>query len=277
MRATSPRRASARPAVTSAIAAATVAVYRAEPGPSGAAAALPAFPTDGPYAYKVEYLGITCGHMTLESRREDYQGRPAYHIIMTARNSKFFNKIYRVDGRIESWVDAATMTSLAYESDLTEKNERKTRRYLVDRDRGVVVEDRDGKVREFPFEGGAALDPMAYVYRGRVLAGHPGTTFSQSLLTDSGVVETVTQVVEFKRMSTFDGKKVLLRVQPITADGEMFSRRGEFSYWIDPGPQRTLFMLDFKLGFGRLVARLTGPAEGEVDRRAMSEEPDEDE
>ena len=92
----------------------TVFVCRAEPQSSDGPDALPIFPTDGPYHYSVEYLGITCGHMTLESRLEEYEGRPAYHVVMTASNSKFFNKIYRVDGQIDSWIDAETMSTLVY-------------------------------------------------------------------------------------------------------------------------------------------------------------------
>ena len=101
---------------------------------------LGAFPIEGPNHYKVEYLGITCGHMTLESRLEEYQGRPAYHVVMTARNTRFFNKIYRVDGQIDSWIDAETMSTLAYESDITE---RKRRKILTE----ALVETEDGEER----------------------------------------------------------------------------------------------------------------------------------
>lgn len=251
-------------------------MYRSEPGARAGERTLPRFPTDGPWRYKVEYLGITCGHMTLESRREDYQGRPAYHVIMTARNSKFFNRIYRVDGRIESWVDAETLSSLAYISDISEKKRRKIRSYRVERERGVVVAERDGEATELAYEGGAALDPLAFVFRGRVLAGAPGSSFSLTLLTDKGALETVSKVTGERTVRTHEGKRDLIEIQPMTADGEMFSRKGEFAYWVDPGPERTLHKLDFKLGFGRLVASLEGPASGEEDRRAMAGDPDEE-
>lgn len=273
MAAAPPRRALVAGALGLAAAAAVFAVYVAGSGPPPAASAVGEFPIEGPLAYKVEYLGVTCGHMSLESRRGVFRGKDAYHVIMTARNSDFFNKIYRVDGRIESWVDAATMSTLAYRSDITEKGERDIRQYVVDRERGVVSAEKDGTVEEAPYEAGAALDPMAFIFRGRVLAGYPGSSFSLRLLTDKGAIDTVTRVVEFKGMSTFEGRRVLLGLRPLTANGEMFARKGEFSYWIDPGPQRTLYLLDFKLGFGRLVARLTGPADGEFDRRVPAQDP----
>jgi len=252
----------------------TVFVYRAEPQTSYGSDALPVFPTDGPYHYSVEYLGITCGHMTLESRLEEYKGRPAYHVVMTASNSKFFNKIYRVDGEIDSWIDAETMSTLAYESDITEKGRRKIRSYRIDYEKGVVRAEKHGKVKTVPYEGEPALDPLAYVYRGRVLAGKPGSTFDLNLLTDHGVTKTGTQVGELKRFKTADGKMELLRVQPITADGELFSRKGKFIYWIDPDVTRTLYRLDFKLPFGRLLAKYTGPAKGSADRRTEAEKAD---
>jgi hypothetical protein len=266
------RRLVAAAAAAVAAVAALAVVYRAESCPPGVAETLPVFPTDGPLEYKVELLGVTCGHMTLASSRANYQGRDAYHIVMTASNSQFFNKIYRVDGRIESWVDAGEMTTLAYRSDITEKGERDIRSYRIDHERKVVIAEKDGTIEELAFEGGAALDPLAYVFRGRVLAGYPETSFSLRLLTDRGIIDTVSRVLEFKRISTFEGRQVLLGVQPLTADGEMFSRKGEFSYWIDPGPERTLYLLDFKLGFGRLVAKLVGPADSEVDRRDLTRE-----
>ena len=252
----------------------TVFVYRAEPQSSGTAQTLPSFPTEGPDRYKIEYLGITCGHMTLESRLEEFKGRPAYHVVMTACNTRFFNKIYRVDGQIDSWVDAETMSTLAYESDITEKGRRKIRRYRVDYEKGVIRAEKYGKVKTVPYEGDAALDPLAYVFRGRMLAGGPGSTFDLNILTDHGVTATGTWVGDLKRFNTADGKKDLLRVQPLTADGEMFSRKGEFLYWIDPGIKRKLYRLDFKLPFGRLLAKYTGPAEGPVDRRSEAEKAD---
>jgi hypothetical protein len=209
--------------------------------------------------------------MTLESRLEKYRGRPAYHVVMTASNSKFFNKIYRVDGQIDSWVDAETMSTLSYESDVTEKGRRKISRYIVDPRAGVVTAEKNGTVETIPFDGEIALDPLAYVFRGRVLAGSPGSSFDLNLLTDRGVVETATQIGAAKKFVTPDGKIGLLRVQPITADGEMFSRKGEFIYWIGPDTTRTLYRLDFKLPFGHLLAKYTGPASGTVDRRTPAE------
>lgn len=235
-----------------------------------AGSGLPRIPTDGPFKYRVEYLGIKCGEMTLESRREEYHGRPAYHIVMTARNAKFFNAIYRVDARLESWVDAETMTTVAYLSDSTEKGTHKVVRYEVDQRRKAITVTEDGATTTVEFDGEAGLDPMAFIYRSRVLAGKEGTTFPLVLMTDEGGIETVTDVGPVRRFHTFEGRRELLKLQPRPTGDEMFARQGEFVVWIEPSADRTLYRLDFKLGFGRLVAKLVGDADGPVDRRDPS-------
>ena len=249
-------------AVVVALVVAGIVVFecRAEPDGSLHSGAGPLIPIDGPFAYKVEFLGIKCGYMTLQSSRETFEGQPAYHIVMTARNSKFFNKIYKVDGRIESWVDAETLSTLAYESVIVEKGRTNIKRFHIDREAKVVTSDKHGEVTTIPYDGGPALDPLAFVFRSRLLAETPGTTFRLHLLTERGPIETVSQVGRLKRFRTFEGKKKLLRVQPMTTDAGMFSRKGEFVMWIDPGGRKLLHRLDFILGFGRLKAKLVGPA-----------------
>jgi len=246
-----------------------VLVSGTDKGQGSEPAAVSAIPVDPRLGYKVVYLGITCGHMTLESRLENYRGKPAYHMIMTARNTRFFNKIYKIDGRIDSWVDVETMSTMTYISDITEKGKRKIRRYHIDREAKVVRAEKHGEKKTVPYDGGPALDPLAFVFRGRVLAEKAGTTFTQPILTDRGPVETISKVGELKRLKTADGKRELLPVQPMPADKVLFSLKDEVIYWIDPGPERKLYRLDFKLGWGRLLCKLTGPAEESADRRGI--------
>jgi len=253
------------------LAAAAALVGSADQGQESEPAAVSVIPIDSRLGYNLEYLGITCGHMTLESRLEDYRGKPAYHMIMTARNSSFFNKIYKIDGRIDSWVDVETMSTLAYLSDITEKGKRKIKRYHIDREAGVVRANKHGEKKTVPYDGGPALDPLAFVFRGRVLAGKPGTTFTQPIFTDRGPVETISEVGKLKRFNTVDGERELLPVQPMPADKVLFSLKDEVVYWIDPGPGRKLYRLAFKFGWGRLLCELTGPAEESADRRGIED------
>ncbi len=217
----------------------------------------PAFPIHDTVHYTVKCLGITCGHLNLSSSIVDFDGRPAYHIVMTARNSKFFNRIYKVDARIDSWVDARTLSSLVYESVTTEKGETSTERHEVDRDKGTVrsVENGVEKILEFSSTE-PVLDPLAFVFRLQALAKKGGDEITLTLLTTRGPVQTVTTVRGPEKKRTARGRRLLLEIEPRPADGKMFSKKGRFSLWVDPQESSTLYVLDFKLSFGHLIARI---------------------
>jgi hypothetical protein len=217
-------------------------------------------PTDGPYLYKVDFLGITCGHMVLESRSEVRAGREVVHMIMTAWNSKFFNRIYRVDARIESWVDVQTRASVAYESVITEKGETEVTRYTIDPAEGVITAEENGEITTEPYDGEPALDPLAFIFALRAVADRADENVALRLFTSDGPIATTALVGGLEDRRTYRGRMPLLRVQPAPESGSMFSRKGEMVIWIEPGPERTLHRLDFRLSFGRLVADLRGPA-----------------
>jgi hypothetical protein len=216
-----------------------------------------AFPIHDSVHYTVKCLGVTCGHLNLSSSVEDFDGRPAYHIVMTARNSKFFNRIYKVDARIDSWVDARTLSSLVYESVTTEKGKTSTERHEVDWDAGLVLSVEDGveKIMEFSSIE-PVLDPLAFIFRLQALAKKGGDEITLTLLTTKGPVQTVTTVRGPQSKRTSRGRRLLLEIEPQPADGKMFSKKGRFSLWVDPQESSTLYILDFKLSFGHLIAKI---------------------
>ncbi len=217
----------------------------------------PFIPLSESQHYIVRYMGITCGHMILESCLDEFEGRPAYHIVMTARNSRFFNKIYKVDGRIDSWVDVESTTTVAYESLIEEKGETSTKSYRVNSTEGTVLAVENGESQTTTFEPSApVLDPLAFIFRLQAIAREPGESVNLTLLTTDGVLETMASVGELEKRRTTLGPRHLLEIRPKPADGQMFSRKGEVSLWIDPTDEGRLVILDFKLPFGHLTAKL---------------------
>ena len=96
-----------------------------QPGPSGASweedpfppqaeavlARSPAvswqLPTDETFSYKASYLGINVGTMTVSLRGKTFvRGREAYTCEVRAQTNGFFSKVFRVDDRFVSYVDA---------------------------------------------------------------------------------------------------------------------------------------------------------------------------
>ena len=232
------------------------AACRAEDSNEKASPSYGSFPVHGKLHFKVRYLGLTCGEMTLESHAEEYEGRPAYHIRMEAKNSKFFNKIYQVHTQIDSWVDVEHLGTIRYSSHSVEDGKERQEEIRVT-DEEVVWTKRKGEQRFSRSSEEIILDPLAYLYRLESFACRPGSRPHLFLLTTKGPLETVAQVSGLLKVKTALGKRKVVRIRPRPVDGKMFSRKGELNMTVIPGEPPLLALLDFDLSFGHLKAILT--------------------
>ncbi len=233
-----------------------------------------AFPLHDEVHYTVSYLGVTCGHLYLSGSLESFEGRPAFHLVARAHNSKFFNHIHRVDALIESWVDAETLSTIVYQSTVVEKDKTATERHVVDRGEGVVRSVEDGVETTLSLEGeGSVLDPLAYLFRLQVLARNPGDEIELTLMTDKGAVRTRAVVRGPIRKRTALGRRDLLEIEPHSLDAKMFTKKGGFSLWVDPEDSGLLYFLDFRLSFGHLLAKIAKKQDGRPAPTPPPEEP----
>lgn len=227
-----------------------------QPSRDDAATAPPVIPLDDVLSYGVSWAGIHCGAMTLESSVEQTREGPTYRIVMTARTSKFFDGIYRVRSRIESVFSGARMSSVSYHEETHEKKKTKDSLWEVDFDHRRVVHTEDGKIEEVPISSLQVHDPLAFIYRVRLLVDEPGDQVTLAMVTSDGGVDTVAEVVERATISTPFGKREALRIVPRPKDEMLFSKKGSMSVWIATDETRIPYRIEFDLAFGTLVAKL---------------------
>lgn len=221
-----------------------------------AAAAPPPFPLDEFLSYKVTYLGIHCGAMTLSSYTGNQNGTPIYRIDLAARTSKFFDGVYRVRVRIESAYSAERASSLSYYHHGEEKGEHKEELWQVDFAASEVHRTRNGELTTFPLSADAVVDPLSFVYRMRVLLSNAGERATLAMMTSGGAVETVAEVVEKRTVKTPFGAREVLVIVPRPQQDELFSKKGRMEIWVGADERRLPYRVVFDLPFGKLVARL---------------------
>ena len=228
-----------------------------------AAAPVAPFPLDEFLTYDVRYLGVHCGAMTLTSYADRDSGAAVYRIAVAARTSKFFDGIYRVRVRIDSEYSAERGSSLSYHQYGEEKHERKDELWQVDFDAGEVRRTRGGALKTFPLTSEQVVDPLAFIYRMRLLLSDVGQRATLALMTSHGAVDTVAEVVEKRAVKTPFGSREVLVVVPRPEEDELFTKKGRLEIWVGADEQRLPYRVVFDLPFGKLVARLE-----KVERRA---------
>jgi hypothetical protein len=239
----------------------------AGPGSSTISTPEPPFPLDEHLTYDVLYLGIRCGSLTLTSFADEGVEDTLYHIVATARTSKFFDGIYRVRVRLESVYSGRRMSSVSYHHTGKEKNETKDELWLVDYDKREVQRNRDGEIKTIAIESDQVYDPLAYLYRMRALLSDSSRQATLAMVTSDGDVETVAEVREKRTVKTPFGKREALIVVPRPKDDELFDKKGSMELWVGTDDRRLLYRVVFDLPFGKLVARLDA-----IEERVVSDE-----
>jgi hypothetical protein len=222
------------------------------------------FPLDERLHYQISWMGIHCGRMTLESFAEYGDEDVFYHVVMTGRSSSFFDGIYKVRGRIESWYSGNQMSSIRYRDVRQEKKKHSDDLWEIDATVGSIIHTSGGEIEEIPLDADQVVDPLAYLYRLRILAGDLGDTIPLTMVTSDGAVKINAEVVEAKRIKTPFGRRDAVRVVP-RAESEKLAKRGRVGIWIGKDERRTPYRLIFDLSFGKLVAKLIEVEERETE------------
>ncbi|MFH1878412.1 MAG: DUF3108 domain-containing protein [Candidatus Omnitrophota bacterium] len=115
------------------------------------------------FTYVIAWNNIPVGRIMAESLdMKEYRGRKAYEVKLVTESNDFLSKIYRVEDKYVSYIDAVTMTSLRYEADRKEGKYRK--HVIVEYDfenmRAVYTNLTDGSVKECEIETNVQ-DPLS--------------------------------------------------------------------------------------------------------------------
>jgi hypothetical protein len=229
----------------------------AEPEPPRSPPAGTPYPFNEQLTYAVSWAGIHCGEMEITSFRErDSGGDATYRIVVLIRTTRFFDGIYRVRSRLDSYVDPVLMSSVRYEERSVEKKKRKEDVWVVDLENNQVIRTKNGNESRIPIEVDRAFDPLAFIYRLRAMETEVGEERLLGLMTSKGAVETVVKATRGKEVRTKMGKCDAVAMVPQPRDEMMFSKSGGMVVWIDRAPPHRPCRIEFDLSFGKLVASL---------------------
>jgi len=229
----------------------------AESGAPGAAE--PAGRDGETLSYAVFFMGIQCGYMEITNFDETgSDGEPIRHIVVLVRTTKFFDGIYRLRSRLDSFFDLRRMTSVRYEEHSLEKKKRKDETWVVDAKAMEVVRTKNGEETRIPIETDVAFDPLAFIFQLRTIDTDIGDEMVLGLMTSKGVVDTVARVTKHKNVKTKMGRCDAVAVVPEPRDKMMFSKSGSMVVWIERAEPHRPCKIEFELSFGTLVASLKG-------------------
>lgn len=183
---------------------------------------------------RMEVLGI-----------EELRGRDAWHIAFTVKGGTFF---YKVNDRLESWIDVETFASLRHVQDLQEGKRERERRFEIYPDRLVYTEN-DSEERPTARD---PLDDGSFLYFIRTVPLSVGQTydFPRYFRPDRNPVRV--RVLRKESVKVPAGRFDAIVIQPIIKSKGIFSENGQAEIWLSDDDRRIMLQMKSNLSFGTL-------------------------
>jgi len=244
---------------------AAVATHAAAQGLGTLAASVPEFqprmavPFDigEKLTYDVRFGALKVGTGRMEVvGTQDVRGREAWHTRFTVKGGIPF---FKVNDRMESWIDTRTFESLRFIQDLNEGRRDKDRFFEIYPEHGTYTEK--GEVEEAPSVEDP-LDDAAFMYFIRTIPLEVGKTyeFNRYFRPDRNPVQI--RVLRKQTVEVPAGKFQTIVIQPIIKSKGIFSEKGHAEMWLTDDPRRLLVQMKTDLSIGSLNLYLRGYVPG---------------
>jgi hypothetical protein len=206
------------------------------------------------YDVKFGVLKVGSGRMEVVGT-ENVRGREAWHTAFTVKGGTFF---YKVNDRLESWIDMENFASLRHVQDLQEGRRDRERRYEIFPDRMVYTEN-EGE------EQPTARDPLddgSFLYFIRTVPLSVGQTydFPRYFKPDRNPVRV--RVLRKESVKVPAGRFDAIVIQPIIKSKGIFSENGRAEIWLSDDDRRIMLQMKSNLSFGTLNLYLKSYTEG---------------
>ena len=196
------------------------------------------------YDVKFGVLKVGSGRMEVLGM-ETVRGREAWHTSFTVKGGTFF---YKVNDKLESWIDIETFASLRHLQDLQEGKRDRERRFEIYPDRLVYTEN-DGAEQPSVQD---PLDDASFLYFIRTVPLSVGQTydFPRYFRPDRNPVRV--RVLRKESVKVPAGRFDAIVIQPIIKSKGIFSENGKAEIWLSDDDRRIMLQLKSNLSFGTL-------------------------
>lgn len=202
--------------------------------------------------YSAWYNFLKVGYSTTTIKAiELLDGFPVYHVESVTETGPVFDRIYKVNDRVNSWIDLGGLFSRRYEKHLREGKYKKDYRAYFDYAGKKAYTSRD--TLEIT---GKLHDALSVIYCMRAEHLAPGRIIRLNNFDNDKVrlFNVIVRKVESVAVPAGDFKCFVL--EPYTEDGKLFKNQTRMTIYLSADSLRLPVMIDSEANFGRMILKL---------------------
>jgi hypothetical protein len=198
--------------------------------------------------YDVKFGKVRVGRGSMEVLgTTDVRGREAWHTVFAIRGGIPF---FRVDDRLESWIDTRSFASLRFAQQTNEGRYHRERRIELFPDRETMLESGDGAHEEPTVRD--PLDEGALLYYLRTLPLEVGDRYSLDRYFRPDRNPVRLEVMRRERIQVPAGTFETIVIRPTIRSSGIFAENGRAEIWVTDDERHLLVQMTAKLSFGTL-------------------------
>jgi hypothetical protein len=207
--------------------------------------------------YEATFGRMKVGEGRLEVRGiESVRGRPSWHLVFQLTGGI---PLYRLDDRLESWVDTATFTSRRFTKQLHEGRRKRTQHIELYPEEGTYQELGADGTPSKPRQSTVAspLDDGAFFYFVRTLPLTLGATYSLDHYFKPDRNPVTVTVVRRERIRVPAGEFDTIVLRPVIKTAGLLSESRRTEIWLSADDARVLVQVQSQLPVGTITLKLT--------------------
>jgi hypothetical protein len=202
--------------------------------------------------FEVAFGPLVAGTATMSiPDTQTIKGRPCYHIVTTARSTKFVDTFYKVRDRIETFIDMEGLFPWKFSKHLREGSYRTEQYVDYDQMRGKIYYKKDTIDAPRFIQG--ILSSFYYV---RTIPLKIKESFDIDNFGDGKIYPLKILVHKKDRVKVPAGEFDCIIIEPIMREEGIFNRKGRLAIWLTDDQRQMPVLMKSKLPIGSIDARL---------------------
>lgn len=217
-----------------------------------------AFKAGEKVTYTVHYGWMDAGVATLEIEEsdQDFNGRPAYHVVGKGESLGAFNWFYKVKDRYETYIDQQGIFPYRFIRDCDEGGYIIKQDYNFMPERDVVTTEKADTFATPSF----TQDMISAYYYARTLDfsnAKKGDKFTVTTIVDGEIFPVQIKYLGTETIKIRRGKFKCMKFAPVVQEGRIFKSEDDLTVWITDDENKIPILLKAKILVGSIKMEVT--------------------
>jgi hypothetical protein len=190
-------------------------------------------------------------------------GHRCYHLVSSAKSNSVFSVFFKVDDKVESFMDVHGLYSLRYDKHLSEGKFRSEVSMVFDQEKHLAIYDAG---KDTFHVADYAQDVLSAFYFVRTQELTVGQSLFVENHTDKKNYPLEVKVLRRERVKVAAGEFQCLVVEPILQTAGIFEQKGTLTVWLTDDEVKMPVLMKSKVVIGSIVTELTSYQLGEIGR-----------